>query len=182
MVTPQKNGFLFEDKMQSKLETTNLKIYREKDVKNFYGKNITAIDHLFYNDDIIVCIQDKWLSCKVSNKEFNHFVSCVNTIVNDNKTYKFKLVLGLYVSNNGLSSCAIPQLDKENNKFDNYQTNIKFYDIYENNETNLLDKVLYFIHNYKFHAYDYQGDFIMGDYEHKNCSYIGDYFNDCEIL
>ena len=181
MVTPQKNGILFEDKMQVRLETTKLKIYREKDVKHRYGKHITAIDHLFYNDDILICIQDKWLSNKVSNSQFNHFVTCVNTIANDNKK-NYKLVLGLYVSNNGLSSCAIPQLDKENDKFDNYQSNVKFYDIFDENEKYLLDKVLYFIHNYKFYAYDYQGDFIMGDYENKNFSYLGDYYNDCEIV
>ena len=184
MVTPQKNGFLFEDKMQFRLENTKIKIYREKEIKQIYGKNITAIDHLFYDVEkqILVCVQCKWLSSKVSNSQFNHFVSCVNTIVNDNKTSKVKLVLGLYVSNNGLSSSATPQLEIENNKFDKYQTNIKYYDIFDDNENYLLDKVLYFIHNYKFYTYDYQGDVIIGDYENKNVSYIGDYYNDCEIL
>ena len=178
MVTPQKNGFLFEDKIQNRLEYTKFKVHREKDIKHKYGKNISAIDHLFCNDNILVCIQDKWLSNKVSNKEFNHFVSCVNTIVNDSKTSNYTLVLALYVSNNGLSSCAIPQLKTENNKFDTYQSNIKFYDIYDDSEEDLIDKLLYFIHNYNFPSYDYQGDCIMNDYENKNHSYIGDYYND----
>ena len=78
--------------------------------------------------------------------------------------------------------CAIPQLDIENTKFDNYQTKIKYYDIFDENEKCLLDKVLYFIHNYKFYAYDYQDDVIIGDYETKNVSYIGDYYNDFEII
>jgi len=181
MTTAQKNGFNFEDQIQNRLETTKLKIYRELDVKRIYGKHVTAIDHLFYDAEkqILVCVQDKWLSCKVANKEFNHFVTCVNTIANDSKGHDYKLILGLYVSNNGLSSCAIPQLNKENDKFDNYQTNIKFYDIYDNIEINLIDKLLYFIHNYKFHAYDYQGDCIMGDYEKQITSYIGNYQEDC---
>ena len=182
MVTPQKNGFLFEDKIYEHLQLTKLKVYREKEIKQIYGKNITAIDHLLYNDDILICIQAKWLGGKVSNSQFNHFTSCVNTIVNDSKTSKYKLVLGLYVSNKGLSSNATPQLDIENIKFNNYKTNIKYYDIYDENEKYLLDKVLYFIHNYKFYTYDYQDDIIIGDYETKNVSYIGDYYNDFEII
>lgn len=182
MVTPQKNGFLFEDKLYKHLQVTKLKVYREKDIKNIYGKNITAIDHLLHNDDILICIQAKWLSNKVSNSQFNHFTACVNTIINDKKTPAYKLVLGLYISNKGLSLCAIPQLDIENTKFDNYQTKIKYYDIFDENERYLLDKVLYFIHNYKFYAYDYQDDVIIGDYETKNASYIGDYYNDFKIV
>lgn len=184
MTTAQKNGFNFEDKIQYRLETTKLKIYREIDVKRIYGKHVTAIDHLFYDPEkqILICVQDKWLSSKVSNKDFNHFVTCVNTIANDSKKNNYKIILGLYVSNNGLSSCAIPQFDKENEKFYNYETNIKFYDIYENTENILIDKLLYFIHNYRFYAYDLQGDCIMGDYETHTQSYIGDYYNDCDII
>ena len=154
MVTPQKNGILFEDKMQVRLETTKLKIYREKDVKHRYGKHITAIDHLvIYKNKMLFCIQDKWIAGKVSNSQLNHFINCINTLVENNKEFKNQIILGLYVSNNGLSSYASEQLNIENKKFINKKSKIKYIDINNSNEKLLLDDVIHTINNNIIHYY-----------------------------
>ena len=166
MISAQQNGFNFEDKIQSRLETTGIKINREKDVKQIYGSHITAIDHLFENDnnEILVCIQDKWLSTKVTNKDFNHFSTCVNTISTHNKSNNYKLILALYVSNNGLTMPSQTQLEFENIKFNNKKSIIKYYNINDTSEQRLIDKVQNFIHKYKFYTYDSQGDCNMLNY------------------
>ena len=152
MINKQQNGFLFEDKIQLNLDKlgfkVGLKIYREKDIRQKYGMHITAIDHMFYNNKILFCIQDKWLSNTVSNKEFNHFINCINTLIYNNKEFTNKKIIALYVSNNGLSKYALEQLSFENNKFNTKKSKVKYFNIYNNDETKLIGNVISIINEY----------------------------------
>ena len=76
------NDMNFKNKVQTLLEQTRKKIYREQDITNKYG--ITVINHMmiFNNDKYFICFYDKIGNNSIALGEFNTFVANVNNISN----------------------------------------------------------------------------------------------------
>ena len=88
------DGFKFENLLYDELKknfTDGFIIRREKDVKEEYGSNVTALDFEIFNvvrtKDINkiphkhVFIQLKWRDSRSSINDINHFIQCCNKIV-----------------------------------------------------------------------------------------------------
>jgi hypothetical protein len=132
-------GIQFENRIHNILKLLNNNILREKDIKNIYGQNITAIDHLLYNKNYILCIQDKWINIKNSNVAIHHFIYCVEEIhkLENKKCY------GLYLSKKGISKIAKLSFQNKNKEYPYIQ-----YTNFENENQDILIKNLQlFINN-----------------------------------
>ena len=88
------DGFKFENLLYDELKknfTDGFIIRREKDVKEEYGSNVTALDFEIFNvvrtKDINkiphkhVFIQLKWRDSRSSINDINHFIQCCNNII-----------------------------------------------------------------------------------------------------
>ena len=148
---PQKYGLLLEDTLHNFIsEITQCKLYREANVKQMYGPTITTIDHMIINDSKIICMQLKWHKAKISTHYVKGFVNDVNIIQQKEKNYS---VIGIYLSQYGLTKDSQTVFDEQNNKF------ISVHDV---DEFNMLNKLLYELkHNFDITIYDSQNDVIM---------------------
>jgi len=115
MTTPQQKGRDFENKIQKLLMKTKLNVFREIDIKQRFGQNISGIDHLIEFDNLCICIQDKFQQTPISNSQSGHFITCVNNIANILQ----KKCIGIFISNIDLSMVAQQQIMMENSKNQN---------------------------------------------------------------
>jgi len=163
--TPQEEGTAFENEIHQLLSTTKLKVLREIDVVNKYGKTNKGIDHLLYDDNnnVIICIQTKFTSSKPQLQQINHFIQCVENIsLIDNKK-----CIGIYLTKLPLTATAYEAFINKNKKYDNYYLQITIdnkYE-YENNinkkyilQYNLREYLYIYLHIY---CYDYDDCIIM---------------------
>ena len=88
----------FKNKVQTLLEQTRKKVYREPEINNKYG--LTVINHMmiFNNDKYFLCFYDKIGNNSITIAEFNNFVRDVNTISNT----KQMTGIGIIISNKSL--------------------------------------------------------------------------------
>jgi hypothetical protein len=148
-------GIEFENRIHNILRLLNNNILREKDIKNIYGQNITAIDHLIYSDTFILCIQDKWRCTKESNVSIHHFIYCVEEIhkLENKKCY------GLYLSRKGITKIANLSFQKKNNEY----KNIQFNSFQNENQDLLIGEFKKFLYTEKLYLYDEDNTAIMLD-------------------
>lgn len=163
--TQQQEGINFENEIHELLVTTKLKILREIDVVNKYGKTNKGIDHLLYDDNnnTIICIQTKFTSSKPQLQQINHFIQCVENISSiDNKK-----CIGIYFTKLPLTSTAYEAFSNKNNKSNNYYLQItidnKHVDESDFNKKYILQYNLreYLYIHYHIYCYDYDGCIIM---------------------
>jgi hypothetical protein len=133
-------GIDFENRIHEILLMSKIKVYREKDVKTIFGMNISAIDHLIFFDDKIICIQDKWLNTKPTVDQINHFVYCVNQINKYKKDYK---CYGLYLSKLPLTAPSQISFDEEH-----------FLNIHDENQDIIIIKLIRYLYKFKIWIYD----------------------------
>jgi len=164
-MNPQEKGRYFEDNLHKRLlQARYCKIMREADIKKYFGKSVSGIDHIIYNEsDYLICIQDKWQSSTISISEFNHFSKCVEEIskhqeILNNKQLK---ILAIYASNQPLSANSLEQFNKENERYKNKMSRIKYYTCNDKDEIIILHKLENFLHTKKIFMYDHNGDCIM---------------------
>ena len=150
MTTPQQKGRDFENKIQKLLMKTKLNVFREIDIKQRFGQNISGIDHLIEFDNLCICIQDKFQQTPISNSQSGHFITCVNNIANILQ----KKCIGIFISNIDLSMVAQQQIMMENSKNQN-----EFLILFDNNYVELMKKIYYYFHSNKIWFYD--GDDAM---------------------
>jgi hypothetical protein len=153
MTTPQQLGVNFENDIHKFLSRTNKTVLRENDIKKKFGMHITAIDHLIELDNTCLCFQDKYQKFNISNSQISHFISCVNNL----SMAMQKKCIGIYISNNDLSSISKQQVLTENMKNNNI-----FINFFDNNIDILYKKLLLYF--YENNLYMYEGsDCIMID-------------------
>ncbi len=161
MITPQKYGFIIEEKITEFLRKTNYYIYTEKEIRRNYSY-ITAIDQMIILDDMCICFQDKWLNKTISNSMFSHFINNCNYIQN----ILNRKVIGIYLSNYPLSKEANKMLSVENNK--NLQS-VLYYSIHDFEFNRLLDKLHNILHDNNIFIYEEpNSDYILMAPEIKN--------------
>jgi hypothetical protein len=150
-MTPQEEGIAFENKVQNSLEQSQKTIFREKHVKQYFGNDITAIDHLIISDNLCIAIQDKWQNKKPSVDQINHFILCVKNV----KQKINKKIIGLYLSNLELSQPSQNAFDR------NSTNNCNFVSIYSENQNILLHKLMKFLYLNGIFYYEDDGSTIM---------------------
>lgn len=144
-MSAQQFGKNFEDKIHKFLCKTKKQIYREIDIRRRFGQNISAIDHLIELDNLYLCFQDKYQKTSITNAQVGHFITCVNNI----SDISMKKCIGIFISNNDLSSVSKQQIDFENNKNKN-----EYIIIYDDNYGNLIKKMLHYFYSNKLYFYD----------------------------
>jgi hypothetical protein len=163
-MNPQARGRQFEENLHNLLLQTRCKIMREADIKSYFGKSVSGIDHLIYDySEYIICIQDKWQSTPISISEFNHYSKCVEEIsknqeILNNPNIK---IIAIYASNQSLSPNSLEQFRKENDRYKNRTSSIKYYTCNDKEESVILKKIKNFLHNKQIFMYEYDGDCIM---------------------
>lgn len=161
VTTPQKKGCNFEQKLHDILEQTKCKILREADIKRKYGVNVSGIDHLIYHKKIIICMQDKWQSKTISIGDFNHFSKCVEEISKHPDSVNIINFIAIYASNQNLSANSREQFDKENERYRNKTSKIRYYTCYDSDENVIISKLQHFLHKNCIFLYDAEGDSLM---------------------
>ena len=108
-----KEGFEFEEKLLQciKSHINDAIIYRENEVKNKYGSNITAIDLEVIYKNKYIFIQLKWRDNSSSIKDINHFLHCCNSIKKNNNFNDF---LPLFVTKIPITKPSLKSLENEN--------------------------------------------------------------------
>jgi hypothetical protein len=153
-LTPQDEGRLFEKEISSLLSLTRLKILSEKEVRQTYGQNNTAIDHMFENNFYIFCIQDKWEKSNVCISKINHFITCVNNI----SLKREKKCIGIYLSKMPLTKNSILSFDEQNNIRKNIFLNINAEDKYK-----MFDIFIDFLYKNKIFMFTDDNSCLMKD-------------------
>jgi len=148
----QKDGYDFENRINSILLLTKKQVLREKDIKQYYGIDITAVDHLIFTDNYIYCFQDKWRNSKPPSPDIIHFIKNVNDI----SKIENKKCIGVYISKMDLSKPSQTAIDRENSNNNNY-----FVSICDNLQNNIFYKLEKFLYNNKLWLYDTNDDCIM---------------------
>jgi len=121
MTTSRQKSSDFQNKIQKLLMKTRLTVFREIDIKQNFGQNISGIDHLIEFDNLCICIQDKFQQTNISETQTENFITCVNNLSNILK----KKCIGIFISNVDLSITANQKIIIENNK--NYNEFIILY-------------------------------------------------------
>ena len=152
MMTPQKYGFIIEDKITEFLKNTRHHIYTEKEIRQNYSY-ITAIDQMIILDDVCICFQDKWVSRPISNSMFGHFTKSCEYIKNSLN----RPVIGIYLSNQPFSKEAANMLLLENNN----NNNIIYYCLYDIQLNTLLNKLHNILHDNNIYIYDDDNEIVM---------------------
>ena len=113
-VDPRKEGLKLEQyiyDMMNLYKSDNIINYREKDIKQHYGKYISGIDHMFKKDDTIVLIQDKYHKSKVSIQSTNHFIQSCNELAKKNTK---KIIYKIMATRSGVTNVSTTALQKNN--------------------------------------------------------------------
>jgi hypothetical protein len=150
--TPQMNGIIFERKVHDYLKSTNFNILNETEIRNKYGSNVSGIDHIIFNDNYIICIQDKYMSSKPCVYQINHFIYCVFEISYIEK----KKCIGLYLSNLAPTRVAQKSFESMNQKYD-----FVIFKSIHNSIDILIDSLLEYLYTLNIFIYDEDGSCIM---------------------
>lgn len=91
----------------------NAKIYRENDIKNNYGKIISACDHLIIIDKYFITIQDKWESSSPELNDIKGFIHDTEQL--KTKLQDYKLIAGIFISKINMSENGYEIIAKHDN-------------------------------------------------------------------
>jgi hypothetical protein len=133
-----KRGFEVENLVHQNLSYNHLNVFREKKIKQYYGMNISGIDHLYYTNNYktnnieYVLIQTKYKKKTVSINDCHHFMKCCYDINHFEKEY-YKMTC-IMLSKKGLSKPSEKSFQDENNK----KNNLTFIDINGENSNNMI--------------------------------------------
>ena len=157
MLSAQMNGIVFERDIHKFLSKTRHDILLTETQVRKVDNTITAIDHLLVANNVHYCFQDKRLSSKISNSDFNHFVKCVEKVSakTDDK------IVAVYLSFTDFSSIANKQLEEENAKYLNGTSKIEYVKINDVDFKSIKNNLQYFLHSNNIFLYDEEGDCIM---------------------
>lgn len=149
-----RNNNLFEIKVQNYLEQTRMKIWNKTEIQQYYGTEMSEINHMIFTSDRIICFTDKLTDNMVSTSCIKAFIRCVNMIAQHNNIY----TIGVYIGNISLNNPSKIELENENNKCNGTH----FHTIIELNEDVLLNKIHNYLHSYyNIYMYDMDGDCFM---------------------
>jgi hypothetical protein len=149
-----KRGIEVENLVHQNLVHQNLSynhfdIFREKEIKQYYGMNISGIDHLYYTNNYktnnieYVLIQTKYKKKTVSINDCHHFMKCCYDVNNFEKEY-YKMTC-IMLSKKGLSKPSEKSFHDENNK----KNNLTFIDINgENSDQMIMNLNTFLIKNH----------------------------------
>jgi hypothetical protein len=159
MFSPQVKGKIFENDIHKFLSNTRSDILLNETQIRAIDSTITAIDHLLYSDNVYYCIQDKRLKTPISISDFNHFIKCVEkvstTINHSSKIY------AIYLSFTEFSSVANKQLEEENKKYNEGNSNIEYIKVVNQTTDSIIKHLQYFLYSNYVFSYDADGDCIM---------------------
>jgi hypothetical protein len=156
------DGIEFENDIHNFLShRTKKTILREIDIINKYViyegekkcKICTAIDHLITTNNYIICIQDKWKKSSIGPVDINHFIASVNIVADIEKN---KNVIGIYLSKKGITEKGKQFFILAENK-----TNIKYYNIFNDDENIIKNYLKNILYNYDIFFYEYDGSIEM---------------------
>lgn len=154
MAAARLRGIHFENQIQTILNRTRLKVYREAEVTRMYGSNITAVDHMLKIDGkLLICIQDKYQEKNISIQQTTHFIYSVNTISRISKMP----CIGIYLTKSRLSGPSMEAFIKENK---NNNKN-RFVEISGETFDILSTKLSKYLHTQNIFMYDSEGDCFM---------------------
>ena len=148
----QKEGFELEERIHDILIKTNLVVYREKDIIKKYGKLYYGIDHLIYNDNFIIGIQDKWTDKKPSLSQVNHFIKSLEKIGTIENTY----CIGIYMSKVPITSGALASFGYENSNSSN-----KFFNLDNPDKETLINNLMHLFYQNEIYLFDGDDSCVM---------------------
>ena len=171
-----RNNYILSYNLKKILETTQLSITEEKDIKPYYTSNpnnLSEIDYIIQDVNISLCIQSKLVSrdnrSNLGNlgnlgnlNNLDNFINFTQCIMNLEHYMNQSKIIGLYLTKNKIDETTRTYLDNENYKYNNGLSRIKYYNLFHNDEDKLLQKVQKFLHKIKFFMYDGNGDCVMG--------------------
>ena len=146
----QKQGYLLENNIHSLISRTKCKIFNENEIVRMFGITCYGIDHLIETNDFDIFIQDKWTNTKPSLQMIRYFIGTVQTI----NLVKNKPCYAIYLSKLPISSNALKAFFDENIK----QSIVKFISFSDENMSNLMYKLSYWLYSNKIYYYDDSGD------------------------
>ena len=139
-MTPQQNGFNFEEKLENKLNEffdwgQNL---RENNMKKFFSDivDLNTIDHILIYNEYMILIQDKIHKKTIGQQTVSAFIKATERIFKKYKNYKF---LCIYVSLNGLTKGSHTILNEANEENKQYQV---YYEVNDISEDLLIEKTI----------------------------------------
>ena len=159
-----RNNYILSYNLKKILETTQLSITEEKDIKPYYTSNpnnLSEIDYIIQDVNISLCIQSKLVS-RGNVGNVDNFINFTQCIMNLEHYMNQRKIIGLYLTKNKIDETTRTYLDNENYKYNNGLSRIKYYNLFHNDENKLLQKVQKFLHKIKFFMYDGNGDCVMG--------------------
>jgi len=159
-----RNNYILSYNLKKILETTQLLITEEKDIKPYYTSNpnnLSEIDYIIQDVNISLCIQSKLVS-RGNGGNLDNFINFTQCIMNLEHYMNQSKIIGLYLTKNKIDETTRTYLDNENYKYNNGLSRIKYYNLFHNDEDKLLQKVQKFLHKIKFFMYDGNGDCVMG--------------------
>jgi len=155
----QNAGKVFEKNIHEMLSKTRHSLLMNETEIRRQDSTITAIDHLLIINNNIYCFQDKLISTAVSNSTFNHFIKCVDNLASKfDKSYN---IYAVYISSSEFSSISLKQLNSENEKYTNNQSNIQYIKIINTDKYELINTVRMFLYSHGIFIYDNDGDCDM---------------------
>lgn len=153
----QQLGYEFENYINTILmRCKNNVILNEKETKAIYGTLASGIDHLIYNNNIIIGIQDKWSKNKIGLCNINHFIQCLDMV---QKTEN-KIIIGIYISKIGLTKGSIQSLEYSQNTSNKSKY---YYNISGKDHNNIQQQLSQLLYSLNVYFYDADGSTIMLD-------------------
>jgi hypothetical protein len=131
-----------KDKIEKILLSTKLNIISENQIKNNYP-NITSINYLLIIDDYYIAIQH--IYNKPNINDVDKFITNIQQLSNILQ----KQIIGIYLSYSDLSHNAKYAFNNINKS----KTNIKCVSIYDNNQENLINKLIKYLYTHKIYIY-----------------------------
>ena len=131
-----------KDKIKKILLSTKSDIILEDQIKNNY--NLTSINYLLLIDDYYIAIQNM-SSNKPNLNDVNQFINNIQQLSNILQ----KPIIGIYLSYSDLTHNAKNAFNNINKS----KINIKCVSIYDNNQDNLINKLIKYLYTHKIYIY-----------------------------
>lgn len=146
---PREIGLQFETYIAEFIANNFIKNYSMREIECTRQFGEKGIDHAILGDDFIVCIQDKWLSKTVCDKDATYFVGCCKRI---EEKIKMQVVM-IFLSNMGLSRVAYPKYFGENCQHR--------YQVFSENPEEILNGLHKILHSYGIYMWEDQNICVM---------------------
>jgi len=182
-------GYIAENKVQKLLEQTRLCVLQKNAIIAKYVNNSYNIDYCDYidhmidglnngggggggdgvgvgcggGDDIAICFQDKFMNSNITYDKFVKFATYCNYIALQTQSVVIAVCLSKYPITTNTTTDIQTLFNMENQKFESGLSRVKYYNIYQDNESKLLTKLHKFLHTHKIFLYDKDGDCLMGN-------------------